>query len=157
MSNLGGYDRSIVLHLKFGEEVKIPEGEEWLVSSAYSQEYDSKNPITGAQSADGALSLLGSNTILCNKINQNQEAEIIGIAFSKKSKRKLKYSHSSTINLNNGEKLELKNQIARVSNHYGLRINGKQNILRISRVIIGDGVSISSGGTRNLQFFDVVE
>lgn len=159
MSKLGGYDRSIVLRLKFGEEVKIPEGEEWLVTSIHTQEYDSKNMMAGTSSAGGRTYLIGSNTVLCNKIHQNYEAEVVGIAFARGSNKKLRYSHSATIWLDVGEKLELKNQIAMVSNEFGLKINGKQNILPKYKVPLGDGVSISLSprGTINLQFFDVVE
>lgn len=159
MSNLGGYDRSIVLHLKFGEEVKIPEGEEWLVITKNIQEYGSKKPVFGANKTGIDLFLLGSNTILSNKVHQNYDSEIIGIAFSSKSNKKLKYSHSSTIYLDVGERLEIKNQIVRISTINSVSINGKACNFSTPSVVLGEGISLGKlpRGTINLQFFDVVE
>lgn len=159
MSNLGGYDRSIVLKLKPKEKVKIPEGEEWLVITKNIQEYDSKNPMFGAQKTGSDLFLLGGNTILSNQVHDFDDSRIIGIAFSNKSNKKLRYSHSATIYLDVGERLEIKNQIARISTINSVEVNGENCNFSSPSVVLGDGVSLgkSPRGTINLQFFDVVE
>lgn len=159
MSNLGGYDRGIFIQLKPNENIKIPEGEKWFIKTKNIMVYDAKNLTSGNRDTDRHGSLLGDSAILCSTASSGEKSYIIGITFNDKSKKRIKYSHSVTIYLDIGEKIELKTQIAKSAFLNYPCINGERCQFSTTDVVLGDGVSLGllSKGTINLQFFDVVE